>query len=398
MELEDHLHLPVSDYDFACLISEKTLYVDKTDLAADLARLHGPFFLSRPRRFGKSMLLSTFKELFKNGKGRFKGLKLEAKRPWTDHTYKVIHLDLSNFADIPSHSVEQELVNRLMTAFAVAGVSFNVTIDWKHALNLFLAGWEERSLVLLIDEYDKPFVHFLNKADEFERRRRLFSQFYQIIEGNSEKLRFLFITGVCGFTSLGIFGKETKITDISFEPDYGAIAGFMQEELEQYFKPYFAHAARKYNKWRRQDEEPWNKQTVREGLRTNYFGFTFDLQARHKVCNPFEIVRFFDSPEEGFEPIWLRSAGCETLITLFKYTFAPRDDLKPLMERLVKGDVCCTLEDLSPQGTNLSQPDFPLLALLYQTGYVTIKKADGDVLYVGIPNGEVRKAYDDDDD
>lgn len=194
---------------------------------------------------------------------------------------------------------------------------------------------------------------------------------------------------------LCIFGKESKIRDISFDPEYGTATGFTQDELEQNFDSYIPKAVKEHNE-KRPKRAPWDEQTVREGVKTNYLGFTFDLDARHKVYNPFEIVWFFDSPYMGFEPIWLESAGLYSIPDIIEYTLGPRDDLKSLMERLVKGDVCCTLEDLNRLGTNLSKPDFSLLALLYQTGCVTIKKAEGGVLYVGIPNGRVREAYDDD--
>ncbi len=384
--------LPRQGMDFAKVISQKRLYVDKTDLVADLAGEEASFFFARPRGFGKSLLLSTLKELFEHGTQSFKGLKLEKEGLWKDRgSYKVIHLDFALIGD-ESESFEKDFTDTLRDAFSLACVTFvESASSWKSSLKLSLARCEARSLVLLIDEYDKPLTHVMELPDEFRRRRIVFSDFCQIIKDSVDKFRFTFITGVAGFHSYDVMANN--VIDISFNHDYGAIAGFTKEELEQNFMPYIANAAEVLKQ--KEPQKQWDEQKILEELEQHCGGYSFDLFAEHRICNPGAAIDFLSFPEAGFKntgfdnELLLRS-----LDNLIGQGATGGQGLGELPDFLALDFVKkSNKRNLSPVISNISKPNFPLHAILYQAGYLTIKRAEGENLYIGIPNHEVRQAF-----
>ena len=195
--------LPLGYTKFSEFINLSLIYVDKTDLIAKLTRSKGPIFLSRPRRFGKSTLVSTFEELFSHGIEKFKGLKIDKQNLWHDKTYKVLHLDFSSFReDVANISFEDKLFAHLKTK--LKSVSLDI-IESKYVISSFndvLENAEDNSLVLLIDEYDSPLTAVMGKKDEFEYRRGLLSEFFLTIKSYSAKFRFIFITGVTRYSQV----------------------------------------------------------------------------------------------------------------------------------------------------------------------------------------------------
>ena len=240
--------LPLSVTNFASFIDESIIYIDKTDLIAQLAKSRAPIFLSRPRRFGKSTLISTFEELFSHGLEKFKGLKIEKQNLWQDKTYKVLHLDFSYIKeDRRLFSFENKFQDSLASAFDSANLPFykeeNVITSFINSIK----DLEGSSLVLLIDEYDAPLTAVMGKSEEFEDRRTLLSEFFLTIKRYSGKFRFIFITGVTRYSQVSIFSAFNSLDDISFNPLYGTIVGYTQEELEFYFKDYLEKAAEVLN-------------------------------------------------------------------------------------------------------------------------------------------------------
>ena len=171
--------LPYQVSDFRTLIDQSRIYVDKTDLVAQLALGVGPVFLSRPRRFGKSTLVSTFEELFSHGLEKFKGLKIERQNLWHDKTYKVLRLDFSYIKeDRRLFSFENKFQDSLDSAFGSAKILFYKSENVITSFINSIKDLEDSSLVLLIDEYDAPLTAVMGKKQEFEGRRTLLSEFF----------------------------------------------------------------------------------------------------------------------------------------------------------------------------------------------------------------------------
>ena len=231
--------LPLSITSFSEFCERNKIYVDKTDLVAKLAQFDAPIFLSRPRRFGKSTLVSTFQELFSNGLDKFQNLKIVTENLWNDRTYKVIHIDFSQIKEnTENRPFEDKFYLLLKSAFKEASLAIIEERDVIAAFADTIGTEDNGTLVLLIDEYDAPLTAVLGDKKEFEERRALFSEFFSTIKAYSGKFRFIFITGVTRYSNTSIFSAFNNIEDISFNPAYGAIVGYTQEELEHYFKDY----------------------------------------------------------------------------------------------------------------------------------------------------------------
>lgn len=302
--------LPKQNMSFAQIVDQKKLYVDKSDKVASLARRRGPFYLSRSPRMGKSLLLSTFKELFENGTGRFAGLKLEQDRPWTDESgCKVIRLDLSNNegADDKKQSFRESFISTLALSFEAAGVAWGDNAYWVLNLEGALEQFSNSKLVLLVDDYDAPLMRVLDDPQELEIRCELWYDFFATLKIFVDKLRFAFTTGSCEFDRFGVFEGGDNIHDLSCDPHYGAILGFTQVELEQNFMPFIADAANVLKE--KEPQERWDEQKILEALKDNYGGFSFDRKKKHQVYNPWSVINFLCAPNLGFERFRLESGG-----------------------------------------------------------------------------------------
>uniref|UniRef100_UPI0025E395F0 AAA family ATPase n=1 Tax=uncultured Succinatimonas sp. TaxID=1262973 RepID=UPI0025E395F0 len=287
----DITKLPLSVTSFSDFVAKSKIYVDKTDLIANLARFDAPIFLSRPRRFGKSTLVSTFQELFSNGLEKFKDLKIGTEGLWNDKTYKVIHLDLSLIKENTQKSFEEALLTQLKIACEATNENLKpVLYSAATYLQLFLKHNTDNQYVLLIDEYDAPLTAAMADKEEFEKRRSVLSEFFLTVKFYSSKFRFIFITGVTRYSNTSIFSAFNNIKDISFNPTYGAIVGYTQEELEHYFGDYIKNAAVALNEKEKTDK--YTYEIILNELKNNYDGYSFDEECEHHVYNPWSILNF----------------------------------------------------------------------------------------------------------
>ena len=390
----DLTKLPLSITSFSEFCERNKIYVDKTDLVAKLAQFDAPIFLSRPRRFGKSTLISTFHELFANGLDKFQGLKIVADNLWNDKTYKVIHLDFSIIKEGEKNSFGQSLLTQLKIACQEQPEAADFADSANTYLQFFLKRNIDANFVLLIDEYDAPLTTVMGDKEEFERRRRVLSDFFSTIKAYSGKFRFIFITGVTRYSNTSIFSAFNNIEDISFDPSYGALVGYTQEELEHYFKDYLENAVTELN----QDlgEDKYTYDSLIAALKLNYDGYSFDRRCRYHVYNPWSILNFLKKPQEGFLPYWLDTGGAKpSLLVNYLNTFIDKKVKKTeLIDYLNLEFVKRTnTAALSPTITSIEDENFPFFAILYQAGYFTIKKTEPDFLFVGLPNQEVKKAF-----
>ena len=216
---------------FRELIDNNRIYVDKTSIISNFAKGKGPYFISRPRRFGKSTLINTLHELFAHGKEKFKGLEIEPL--WNDKTYKVLHLDFSLFKETPSNgSFTKDFIDTLKISLETGGIEPAKEEQDTPAKFLEKTLVNENELVLLVDEYDAPLTAALNDAQEFEDRRKILSNFYSTVKAYQSKFRFIFITGVTYYSHTSIFSAFNNLTDLTLDSDCGALLGYTPDELE----------------------------------------------------------------------------------------------------------------------------------------------------------------------
>ena len=376
---------------FRDLIDNNRVYVDKTALICQIAKDEkGPYFISRPRRFGKSTLINTFHELFAHGTERFKGLEIEPL--WKDKTYKVIHLDFSTFREVPSNSsFNKEFMDAFKLSLEEAGIEpTKENID--SPANLLKKTLDtESEVVLLVDEYDAPLTAVLNDSNEFEDRRKILSNFYMTVKSFQVKFRFIFITGVTYYAHTSIFSAFNNLTDLTLDSDYGALLGYTSEELEKYFSEYIDNAVETLN--RKFPTERYTHEKVVEELKRNYDGYSFDEDCMHHVYNPWSILNFLKSPHRGFIPYWVVSGGSTPtfLVNYLKQGLEKynADELQSLLQ--IDSTVNKVSSKLYPTIDNIAKID--LFAILYQAGYFCIKGVNRKIFQIGIPNLEVKQAY-----
>ena len=376
---------------FRDLIDNNRVYVDKTALICQIAKDEkGPYFISRPRRFGKSTLINTFHELFAHGTERFKGLEIEPL--WKDKTYKVIHLDFSTFREVPSNSsFNKEFMDAFKLSLEESGIEpTKENID--SPANLLKKTLDtESEVVLLVDEYDAPLTAVLNDSSEFDDRCKILFNFYMTVKSFQVKFRFIFITGVTYYSHTSIFSAFNHLTDLTLDSDYGALLGYTSDELESYFSEYIDNAVETLN--RKFPTERYTHEKVVEELKRNYDGYSFDEDCMHHVYNPWSILNFLKSPHRGFIPYWVSSGGSTPtfLVNYLKQGLKKynSNELQSLLG--IDSTVNKDTDSLYPSIENISNID--LFAILYQAGYFCIKSAFDGYFKVGIPNLEVKKAY-----
>ena len=376
---------------FRDLIDNNRVYVDKTALICQIAKDEkGPYFISRPRRFGKSTLINTFHELFAHETERFKGLEIEPL--WKDKTYKVIHLDFSTFREVPSNSsFNKEFMDAFKLSLEEAGIEPTKENIDSPAKLLKKTLDTEREVVLLVDEYDAPLTAVLNVSNEFEDRRKILSNFYLTVKSCDGKFRFIFITGITYYLHTSIFSAFNNLKDLTLDLRYGALLGYTSEELEKYFSEYIDNAVVTLNK--KFPTERYTHEKVVEELKRNYDGYSFDEDCMHHVYNPWSILNFLKSPHRGFIPYWVVSGGSTPtfLVNYLKQGLEKynADELQSLLQ--IDSTVNKVSSKLYPTIDNIAKID--LFAILYQAGYFCIKGENRKILQIGIPNLEVKRAY-----
>lgn len=251
---------------------------------------------------------------------------------------------------------------------------------------------------MLIDEYDAPLTHTLTDPYEFEERRRVLTLFFTIVKMFVDKFRFIFITGITKFSGISSsFSGFNNLEDITCDIDYGAITGITQKELETRCRQYIRNAAQVLDK--KYPDQGWDEEKILSELKLNYDGYSFDREANTRVYNPWSVLHFFKKPQNGFLPYWLQSGGTATLLVHYINKMAMQGQgLGELVDYFNKDQIWCSdEEDLFPSIDTIADSSFPLLSILYQTGYLTIKSLDedGDSFDIGFPNGEVKKAFAD---
>lgn len=373
MERKTFSRLPLGVSDFHKLRELEKIYVDKTSLLFELITTFEKVFLARPRRFGKSLLVSTFESLFKYGTRDFKGLAIE--NLWKDKTYRVIRLDFSNLKDF---STENEFSVLLDEYFEILMAQNEISVSNEKSFGGFssficwLGSQPSNSVVVLIDEYDAPLTVCMNNPELFEFVRKKLSRLYASFKNYEGVIRFLFLTGITKFNKTSIFSELNTLTDISLSPHYGSLLGYTHEEVEEYFKNYIDHSAKALG---------MKSELLLERLVCQYDGFCFEETVSKKVFAPWSLLSFFAEPERGFKNYWFESGGRPYALLEYLKSHALRHpeeygNLKSIaLNELTSSSDIKTLSDV---------------ALLTQAGYLTLKNIVGTTAYVGYPNEEVK--------
>ena len=361
--------LPIGIQDFEKLRTGNYLYVDKTPLIYELTRTSTPYFLSRPRRFGKSLLLSTMEAYFLGKKELFKGLALEKlEKEWTQ--YPVLKISFG----VNSYENNERLKSRLDSIVSENESRYNIEKKSDNPAERFANIIREVSekynqkVVILIDEYDKPILDALYTDFEEQNRQELRS-FYSPLKDSDKYIRFLFITGITKVSHVNIFSGLNQLDDISMYEDYSDLCGISQEELERYFEPEINALAEK---------QKVSVEMAKEKLAKMYDGYHFTYEVEG-VYNPFSLLKCFK--QRSFDSYWFDTATPTMLIkTLEK---KPSDLLRYTKPIIIQESA---FKNYDPESENV-------LPVLYQSGYLTIKDYDNDSeLYtLGIPNREVEK-------
>ncbi len=366
------MRLPWGVPSFEKIRRQNLIYVDKTEQIVELARKNSYVFLSRPRRFGKSLLVSTLAALFRHGNAALKGLKGEGE--WTEPEHPVVTLD---FSAMKSLMRREDFVLgfdcHLRHAIVQAGFKTPQTaMAPQDRWDAFLRSFAGDDLVVLIDEYDAPLTARLNDAKLFDEAREVVASFFDVTKIYSGKFRFLFVTGIMKFRQASIFSSFNNIRDISLLPEYGALLGYTEDEVKTFFAGHLRAAARVL-------ETSVDDVLVR--LKTHYDGFCFDRRASTHVYSPWSVLSFLDRPQDGYKNYWFDSAGSpQFLVNFLKAHGAlqPQSFDAPVEMQLSTLESADHIEALA------------LPVVLSHAGYLTIKEAGGTWVRMGYPNEEVR--------
>lgn len=362
---------PIGIQDFDKIINEGYTYVDKTELIYKIVHEGSYYFLSRPRRFGKSLLMSTLEAYFSGKRELFKDLAIEKlEEDWT--AYPVLHLDLNtgkyNSKDSLTHALD-DFLSRLEANYG--------TFHSEKTLELRFMGIIERiyhktgkPVVILVDEYDKPLLQSINNKELQDDFRATLKAFYSVLKTQDRYIRFALLTGVTKFGKVSVFSDLNNLTDISMDESYDTLCGITEEEMHRYFEESIQKLAERY-------KISYEETCAR--LKKHYDGYHF-VEYGTGVYNPFSLLSTFRASKFG--SYWFETGTPTFLVQLLQ-----RENfyLPDLTQQQVSADMlnCIDTMDRNP------------IPVIYQSGYLTIKDYDEEfkVYTLGFPNEEVEEGF-----
>ena len=360
---------PIGIQTFEEIIKNNLLYIDKTEYIFRMTHTSGKyFFLGRPRRFGKSLLVSTFDSYFSGKKDLFAGLAIEKlEKDWTE--YPVLHFDMSGGKHMEKEQLEDYLDYILKEQERKWGIT-NPPIGANNRLiELITTAYEKtgKQVVVLIDEYDAPMLDVAHEKESLDVLRNIMRNFYSPLKMCEPKLRFVFLTGITKFSQVSIFSELNNITNISMRDDYAGICGITKEEL-------LGNMSEDINALA--EAQGLSREEAISKLKENYDGYHFS-PVSPDVFNPYSLLKCFD--EKNFGAYWFASGTPTYLINMMK-----KFEVLP--------------SDISRVEADESEFDAPtenmptIMPLLYQSGYITIKDYDKEFNYytLDVPNKEVK--------
>jgi len=368
------LKLPIGLQTFEELRTEGYVYVDKTKYLVNLINTGKIYFLARPRRFGKSLTISTFDAIFSGKKELFKGLFAEEFLNRSDYKPSpVIRLDMSKITTNEGIEGIKDSLLRLTRQIAKKlQIELSNTLLCGDLLSeLIVATYKKfnQKAVILIDEYDKPYTDFVNDPVMAEKVRDILRSFYVQIKADDEYIRFTFITGISKFARFGVFSTLNTPLDISLLPEYAELCGYTEDEIIRYFPDYLEETA---NYMQITTEE------LIKRMRDYYNGFSFDCAAKARLYNPYSTLSFFASKQ--FSNYWIQSGRSKIIADYLKNRHLTVEQFRclPVSRDFVE----------SPGDMDATPPE----GFLYQSGYLTLRPGTDHLLTLDYPNTEVRNA------
>lgn len=364
---------PVGIQTFEKIIQGEFVYVDKTDLVYSLVKEGQIYFLSRPRRFGKSLLLSTLCAYFEGKKELFAGLKIDAlEHDW--HVHRVFHIDFNGTNFTEPDALHMKIEGYLHDWEKEYGITPDIDFSLGSRFNRILQAAAEqtgRGAVVLVDEYDKPLLDVLEGNPELlEQNREILKAFYSVFKLADASLRFVFLTGVTKFSQVSVFSGFNQPKDISMFEKYEALCGITEEELHTQFAESIKEMAA---------VNDCSEEEIRQRLKRHYDGYHFSENLTD-IYNPFSVLNALDS--RRIRDFWFTSGTPSYLIRLMNHFHEGIDELTNkyyLPDEFInyKADI-----------------EYPL-PMIYQSGYLTIKDFDRDsnLFLLDFPNNEVKSGF-----
>lgn len=362
---------PIGIQSFEEIRNSDYVYVDKTTLIYQMVSKGKYYFLSRPRRFGKSLLVSTMEAYFSGRKDLFEGLAMESlEKDWTE--YPVLHLDLtgSSYTDISHLKVSlDQYLRKWESLYDVAPMSEDLSSRFKDIIDAAYLKTGQK-VVILIDEYEKPIIDNIDNPELMEQFRRELQGFYSVIKGKDNAIRFAFLTGVTKLGKMSIFSGLNNLNDISMDARYSDICGISEQELKSYFSESVKTLA---------EVNGLSVEECYEKLASMYDGYHFSENSIG-VYNPFSLLNTFNSGK--FRMYWFETGTPTFLVRYLKQGNYNLDNIS-------RNDV--SLETLT--GSNYVSP--APITLMYQAGYLTIRGFNPDFFTYNLdyPNEEVKRGF-----
>ncbi len=364
--------------DFPRLRRENCIYVDKTEYVHRLVSQPGSrlFFMSRPRRFGKSLTLSVLKALFSGRRELFDGLFIAEKTDWNwNETYPIIHFE---FNDVTTTSLEEyaralenHVKMRLQDAGYVCDEKLSAAENFGCAIKSLSAKNDGKGVVILIDEYDAPVGHSLGDIDMAEKIRDRMSALYSRMKNRTGDIRFLLMTGISKFTRLSVFSALSNLVDVTQRSEYATMFGYTEEELTANFEEHLREHAKIMGK---------TYEDYRAEMKRWYNGFRFSPDVETTVYNPISIALTLRAKSpSGFKATWATTGRPSMLMNYLKREDMLRIDPEATQKVREAAFDVAELRDLQP------------IAMLYQSGYLTIKDYQSGRYVLGVPDEEVRQ-------
>ena len=360
---------PIGIQTFERIRKEDKLYIDKTEYIYRMAHTSGTyFFLGRPRRFGKSLLVTTMQSYFEGKKELFKGLAIEnLEKEWTE--YPVLHFDMSGGKHMDKEQLEEYLDYRLQEEEKKWGITKPVKGANNRLIDLINTAYEKsgKQVVVLIDEYDAPMLDVVHEKEQLDMLRNMMRNFYSPLKYSEAKLRFVFLTGITKFSQVSIFSELNNIINISMSDEYAGICGITKEELLTQMSEDIDELAK--------SQELTREETIAE-LKENYDGYHFSAKSPD-VYNPFSLLNCFSTREFG--SYWFSSGTPTYLIKMMR-------KFKVMPTNISKMYAKSSAFDAPTENMTAITP------LLYQSGYLTIKGYDkfSKLYTLDLPNKEIK--------
>lgn len=358
--------LPIGLQTLSELVTSNYIYVDKTEYCHRMIVGGKYYFLSRPRRFGKSLLISTLEEIFQGNRDLFKGMWIEDKIDWEPRP--VIKLDFS--AIVSSETPFAVTLDMEMDRIANLHGLGSLIGDYRHKFQTIIRELgASRPVAILVDEYDKPIVNYIDDMDRALENRDIMKNFYSVIKANDQSIAFFMLTGVSKFSRVSIFSDLNNLSDITLSPDFASIVGYTQDELNTYFADEIEEL---------RSREGVSDVELMAKIKRWYNGYSWD--GRNLVYNPFSILCLLQNRQ--FQNFWFET-GTPTFLT------------KLIREQNYSALELDNVEVSAWAFNTFDIPNFEIKSLLFQTGYLTIKHIDreNDTVTLGFPNMEVERSF-----